>query len=294
MPRAAVLSIHARVAGPNPPPGRIRRSCSSGGLGTACSSWPHATWPSSRSARCRTTPRAGGGRRSSPRASAPPSATSGSAIGRRAPTGRGSEQPQVRGGDRHGPDPLGGRAAADGLGRPRPRNEPARGAPRARAPLPAQLRTDDARVVFPVGGHWPTSGRHGVRGAGPVADPGADARRRGVDAQLRRRPRPGRAKPACGRAAAPQRRRLLPAPGRRPRPSGAGRASPARAMDTAGLAGRAAGRRRGRRDVAAGWCDRVGAGLAAAATAERDAVEAEAASLPLPGIRGPISVRWEA
>jgi hypothetical protein len=28
--------------------------------------------------------------------------------------------------------------------------------------------------------------------------------------------------------------------------------------------------------------------------AERDAVEAEAAFLPLPGIRGPISVRWDA
>ncbi len=53
----------------------------------------------------------------------------------------------VRRTDRHGPDPMGRRATADHLDRAATRGRSARRAPRARAPVPAHLRSHHARGV---------------------------------------------------------------------------------------------------------------------------------------------------
>jgi hypothetical protein len=60
MPRAALLSIHARVRGNGRPPGKTRRSSSSGDRGSVRTSCRHGTAPSSRSGGSRTTLAAGG------------------------------------------------------------------------------------------------------------------------------------------------------------------------------------------------------------------------------------------
>ena len=133
--------------------------------------------------------------------------------------------------DRHRPDPLGGRAAADGLDRARRR----RSSPReARLELARRylhsLRTDDARLVFARwAGIGPRTAVGGVRrlwrqSLTPVRTPIGEA----WILSSRRRPRPGR---AGARAAAarllPSGDAYLPAPGGRPRAPGAGRGSPA-------------------------------------------------------------------
>ena len=67
MPRAALLSIHARVAGTQiRRRGRTRRSSSCGDRGTAPTSSPGMTSRSSRSDGCRTAPQRGDARRNSP------------------------------------------------------------------------------------------------------------------------------------------------------------------------------------------------------------------------------------
>ena len=81
---------------------------------------------------------------------------------------RASQRAPVRRADRHGPDPVGRRAAADHLDRAATRGRPARGPPRARTPVPARLRPRHARGVRPVGGDQPRgeASRRSTRSAG--------------------------------------------------------------------------------------------------------------------------------
>ena len=103
---------------------------------------------------------------------------------------------------------------------PRPRGRSARGAPRAGPPVPACLRPHDARGVRHVGGHRACRGGGGVRRAEAIADGRADTDRRGVDPGPRRAGVP-RARRTCGGGAAPaERRRVLPPPGSRSRAAG--------------------------------------------------------------------------
>ena len=142
MPRAALLSIHARVEGDRSRrPGRTRSLVQLWGASVQrLRRRLRATWPCSRSARCPTTPRADDGRSNSP-----PTWTT--AIGaERTPgiseagsrLGIDPNRAQVRG---RQPAPCSSAGRARGSRRsgwcPPPENEPARGASRARPPLPA-------------------------------------------------------------------------------------------------------------------------------------------------------------
>lgn len=63
-------------------------------------------------------------------------------------------------------------------------------------------------------------------------------------------------------------------------------------MDIARVARRFDGGWGTRRSVAAIGCRHFTQRLAPFCMAEREAIEAEAISLPLPGLNGPITVRW--
>src|SRR5580700_1793400 len=82
------------------------------------------------------------------------------------PRARGApQQPQVRGSDRNGPDPVGWRTAAGNLDRATARNRTRRRPPGTRPPLSACLRPGHGRGLWPVGGGRPAARRRGVRGA---------------------------------------------------------------------------------------------------------------------------------
>ena len=166
---------------PSRPRGRTRRWSSCGGRGTTSSSSPGATWPCSRSGRYPTTPRAYAGRRISPPGSTPSWPGRGCPTDRRDTRSACTQQPQVRGRDRHGPHPVGGRAATGHLDRTAARDQRTRGPSRARAPVPAHLRTHHIRGLRQVGGDQPAARRLGVRGARRLTDAGADTDRRRVD-----------------------------------------------------------------------------------------------------------------
>ena len=102
---------------------------------------------------------------------------------------------------------------------PPPQIDPRRGPPRARAPVPARLRPHDTSGVRRWAGIG-VRGRSGVRRARQVPDAGADPDRRRVDPLPRRAGLPRRPRARGPRAAPPERRRLLPAPGSRSRAPG--------------------------------------------------------------------------
>ena len=125
MPRAALLSLHARVEGSSRRRGRIPRSPSSGGLATTPTSSPSATSRCSRWEGCPTTPRAACGPSASP-SSCTPSSTAARMTDREVCTrARHRQHDQVRRDDGHGRDPLGRRASADHLDGRRCRVDPA-------------------------------------------------------------------------------------------------------------------------------------------------------------------------
>ena len=64
-------------------------------------------------------------------------------------------------------------------------------------------------------------------------------------------------------------------------------------LDVPRLAGRAPRRRRDPRNLEAGAAHRADRGLGTPLARARDAIEAEAAALPLPGLDRPIEVVWE-
>ena len=156
-----------------------------------------------------------------------------------------------------------GARAAVMLDRPRCRHRPRRRDPRARAPLPPRLRPDDRRAVRGLGRHLAPRGRAGVRVARRRAPAGPDAARRRMAARRGRTGRPRRRDGRRARATPAERRRLLPAPG-----SGAGAAHPepgsaGTSLDVSRLAGRASRRRRDPRHLAARAAHRARRGLVA-------------------------------
>ena len=210
MPRAALLSIHARVAGTEPAtwedPSLVQlwgprfsvfvvaaRDLAVFSLGTLPDDAKGRRRAEDLAARLerRARRRADDLRRGGRRA-------------RRAP-----QQPQVRGGDRHGPDPVGGRAAAGRLDRAAAGGRPPRGPPRTRRAGTCTSTAPPRPAAF---GRWsgigPRPARRRVRGARRVADAGADAGRRRVDPRPGRGGLPRRPRARGARAAAAQRRRV--------------------------------------------------------------------------------------
>ena len=172
-------------------------------------------------------------------------------------------------------------------------DRPAGGPARAGAPLPARLRSHHARGVRPLGGDLAPGRRVGVRCAPPVADRGSDAARRRVDPCQRRAGVPRRPRAGGAGAVAAERRRLLPAPGDDrsllvPDADRRGELWTPRVWPGAVLLdGEIRGTWRRAHDIVTvqTW--------GRPSSAARDAVEAEAAALPLPGIEGGIVVRWD-
>ena len=204
-----------------------------------------------------------------------------------------SESVPLRRADGHGPDPLGRRAAADDLDRPAARGRPARRAPRAGPPVPARLRPDNAGVVRHLGGDRARRGGCGVRRPQAIADARADTDRRGVDPGARRAVVPCAAEPAAAARLLPSgdayyllqgadRELLVPDAKRR------GELWTSRVWPGAVLvAGEIVGTwRRAQANLTIQTWKRL-------SRAARDVVEAEAAGLPLPGVEGRITIRWD-
>ena len=278
---------------PNRPHGKTPRSSSSGGRGSRvrrrCAR-PRGLLAREAARRCRCPADRGGPRRSPDALLGGARMTygeAGSALGEHpnrlryaAPTGTVA----IRGTAR-GSRPLDPAAT---------RHRPARRAPRARAPVPAHLRSHHARGVRRVG-RDPLASRHRhVRRAPQVADARADTDRRRVDPHPRRADVPRRSWAPGVREAPPERRRLLPPLGSRPRTPCPGRRPSRCALDPSGLAGCRPRRGRSGRDVATRGGDGHRPTLALSSRSACDAVEREAESLPLPGMERRIVVRWSA
>ena len=292
MPRAALLSIHARVQGTGPDtwedPSLVQL------WGPRYSAYVVAARDLAvfSLGRLPDDARGGAGRRISPPAPRLPRRAgclreAGHALGVH------REQPAVRAPTGTVADPVGRGAPAHHLDRAAAGRRPSRRAPRARPPVPARLRSGNARGVRPVGRDRPR-GRHAAFDAlgeslTPVRTPVGDA---WILTRTSRRSAPP-ADPRHVRAASPERRRLLPpagsrsgAPGPRPRP-------PSRALDPSSLARRRPRGRRDRRDVAARGRRLTVQSWRRLSLAEREAVEAEAESMPLPGIDRRITISWD-
>ena len=203
------------------------------------------------------------------------------------------QRDQVRGDDGHGRDPLGGRAGADRLDGRRCRDRPGRRVSRARSALPPRLRADHGRRASPAG--------RGSRGARrPLPSPRSKGRscrsdRRsatsGCSQTTSRRCAPPRRPPrprVCCRAAMPTScsTEQSGSCSSRGRISGSGSGRPA--------CGRARSSSRARSaEPGDGRSTSCGSTPGQRLSRERrDAVEAEAAALPLPGLDRPIEVVW--
>ena len=274
---------------PSPIPGKIRPWCRSGARATTSTLSRYTTSRSLRSARLPDARQVAGARR----AGRPPARVprrrrmryddAGQALGVHGNTSATPPRPDAR-------DPLGGRPPPDSLDGAAARHR------RGQATL--ELARRYLHVFGPATRRRSPSGldrraaavARSPRSAGAAAGPHAAGRR--LDA------RRGRAaiRDSCARRLParllPERRRL---PGRQSAdrellvPDAARR----RALDPSRLAGRAPGRRRGRRHVAT----RPGTDdirtLATALAPAREAVVAEAESLPLPGTAGRTVVHWD-
>ena len=292
MPRAALLSLHARVDGVEP------------------STWEHPSlaqlWGPRystyvvREARLRAVlAREASGQRQGPAA--------GRAHGRvvaRRPRRRAKDGPRGWAGARHwqraqvcrddwdGRHPLGGRTRADRVDGRRCGHRPGRRLPRARSTLPPHLRTGDGSRVRPLGGDLPTVGDRRIRVPRGSAATGSIAARRRVAARrgracrfapARRSPRPR----ACCPAAMPTSCSTEPSGSfSLPREDQRQRLWTPRVWPGAVLVeGEIRGTwRRAQHTV------RIDA-WARLSRRARDAIEAEANSLPLPVDR-PIEVAW--
>jgi hypothetical protein len=203
------------------------------------------------------------------------------------------EHAPLRSGHGHGADPMGGRAPPDGVDGAATRGRAAGGAPRARPPLSPRLRAGDAGGVREVGRDRGRRGHDGVRRAPSFARPGAEPDRRRMDPGPRRSGVPSSSGAAGSCAAPAERGRVLPP--RRARPRGP-RAGPRPTRGPVDLPSMARRRPRGRRVV--GTWRRADRSMRVEAwrrlsPAERDAIEKEAASLPLPGAERQLTVRWD-
>ena len=176
-----------------------------------------------------------------------------------------------------------------------PDDRPGRRLPRARSTLPPHLRADDGRWVRPLGGDLAALGGRCLRVAGGRTAARALAARRRVPARRRRAGRAVRDPDPCrARALAAEWRCLLPAPRGRagaPRPpsGSAARLWTSRVWPGALLVeGEIRGTwRRAQHTVRIDTWARL-------SRAARDAIEAEAGALPLPGLDRRIDVVWDA
>ena len=241
MPRAALLSLHARVAGVEP--STWERPVARPALGASLQRLRRrrsATSRCSRSGGCPTTPRAAFGPSGWPSACTPQlggARMTDREVGRTLGVG---ERDQVRRDDGHGRHPLGGRAGAGRLDGRRAEDRPGRRVPRARSPLPPHLRADDGRRASPAGPGSPGARRPtafaSLEGSLlPVRSPLGDEWLLAEDEPAMRAAETTAA--TC--AAAAERRRLLPA-----RRSRAGAARPAARSSGRGSGRRACGRAR--------------------------------------------------
>ena len=293
MPRAALLSLHARVEGTTP-------TTWEGAVPHAVVGAPLQHLPRRRVGCAGVHPRSAAGIRIDAARRRVAGGPSGEGAWRRAHDGeRGGA------GARRAPNrlryatltgrvanPMGRREAADPLDGAAARHRRWRGAARARPPLPARVRPRDAEAFAAWAGIPSQAGAatFGALGASliPVLTPIGDGWILASDEPLFRRRwcRRTRATPS-------EWRRVLPLPAaRRTGAAGRERGPPGPPLDVARVARRAARRRHHRRHVA----PRAGGGLIETwrrlSRPERQAVEAEAASLPLPGrVRG-VAVHW--
>jgi hypothetical protein len=220
----------------------------------------------------------------------------GGAAGQHAPS-RPAVDPCPCGGcpllDVGGPVPVGRGATADRVDRAAACGRSARRAPEARTPLPAHLRAHHAGGLRPVGGPPPAARRRRVPGAGQVAHAGAHPGRRRVDPQPRRAGPPRRAlwrrHGGCSPAATPICCSREPTGGFWSRtPTFVARCGPRVWPGGLLVDGEVVGtwRRAEAAMTIQPWRP--------LSRGEPDAVAAEAASLPLPGVQGRIVVRWDA
>ena len=293
MPRAALLSLHARVAG------------------VESSTWEHSSLAQLWGPRYSTyvvpkrdfalfslgrLPESGKGRdRAEAHGEAGARLPQRQADDRSRGRGRARRRQRdpIRGADRHARHSLGGRAGADRLVRPHSQDLAGRRTARARAALPPRLRADHGWQLRPVGRNLRAIRGRDLRVARRRAFAGSVAARRRVAA---RRGRAGDAIRRVGRRArapAAERRCLFPARRSGARAARSAQGSAGAALDVARLARRAplegeirgTWRRAGHTVRVETWA-RLSRGM-------RDAVEVEAATLPLPGLDRPIEVVWQ-
>ena len=182
MPRAALLSIHARMEGadstswgapvPRPALGSAIQRLRRGRRG------PPSILPWAATGG-RAAPRKGARHRCPP---ARVSRRQADAVWpSRARDGRVAQQPAIRGADGHGSSALGWIASACRLDGTAAGHGPVAGASRARSPLPSRLRSDNARDVRRLGRNRKSRGERGVPRARGFADAGAHAGWRRLD-----------------------------------------------------------------------------------------------------------------
>ena len=211
---------------------------------------------------------------------------------RRAGARNARQQPSLRRSDGHARDPLGGRPAAVVWTVPPPEIEPAeatRELARRYLHVFGPARPDGFAKWAGIGAK---KAARGVRRARRRAAPGADAVRRRLAPRARRAAM--REPPPDGRGAAAAERRCLHARRheRGPCAPRAGRRPTCRAVDAACVARRAPRGREGRRHVAPRRANVHDPDLARLTRAAQEAVVAEAESLPLPDADGRIVVHW--
>ena len=197
------------------------------------------------------------------------------------------QRAQVRRDDGHGRHPLGGRACADRLDGRRCGGRPGRRVSRARSTLPPHLRAGDGWRVRPLGRDLPAVGDRRIRVARGIAAAGSIAARRRVAARRRRAGDSRRRDGRRARAPAAERRCLLPARRSRAGASRPARGSAAAPLDAPRVAGRAPRRRRDPRNLETGAAHRadrrLGTSLAWNARRDRGRGQRPAASRPSTG-----------
>ena len=294
MPRAALLSIHARVEGTRPStwedPSLIQL------WGPRYSAYVVAARDLPFFSLGRLPDDAKGRRRAEDLAARLHAHLDGARMtygeaGRRAR--RPSQPAPVRRPDGHGRDPMGRRAAADDLDRSATRDRPVRRAPRARAPVPARVRPHDAGRVHRWAGIASRQGAAAFdglrRSTTPVRTPVGDAwiltRDEPIFREAARPAAPARLLPsgdAYYLLQGADRELLVPDARRRPE-LWTSRVWPGAVLVEGEVVG--TWRRADAKVTVQPW--------RRLSRAARDAVEAEAASLPLPGIEWQIVVRWD-
>ncbi len=144
---------------------------------------------------------------------------------------------QVRRADRQGPHPMGRRPTSDRLDGAPAGGRSSRCSARARAAVPAHLRAGHTRGVRNVGRDCAAAGSYGVRCARRIAGARSNTRWRRLDPRRGRTHVSGSRRERGRRAPPSKRRRALPPPGKRSRAPGPRRRPSWNPLDAPGLAG---------------------------------------------------------